>query len=130
MDTPSKVGGLIRDIADDVKTIAKDEVELAKIEVSRGVRAAALDAAAIVLAGVVALIGLGMLCVAAVVALEPVIAPLWLRLVIMAVIYLAAGGSVAGVFVKRLRDDVPRLEHTRTEAARTVKTIREELTHA
>jgi len=126
----TNVGGLLRDIADDVKTIARDEVELARMEVSHDLRASALDAAAIVLAGVVALIGLGMLCVSAAIGLEALISPLWLRLVIIAVVYLAVGGSVAGVFVKRLRGDLPDAKHARIQAERTIKTVRDELTHA
>jgi uncharacterized membrane protein YqjE len=101
----SQLGDVLRRIGDDVKTIAVDELQLAKIELTRATKAAARDAAAIVLGGFVALVGFGMLCVTAVVALAPVIPPLWLRMVIMAATYLVAGSAVAGVFVKKLKED-------------------------
>ena len=99
------MGELLHRISDDVKTIARDEVELARHELERTAKVAAADAAVILLGGIVALIGLGLLCVVAVVALEPLIDPLWLRLLIMAVVYMAAGGTVAGAFAKRLKRD-------------------------
>src|SRR5687768_14764300 len=122
---------LLRGIAEDMKTLARDELELAQIELRRSIKAAVGEGAAIVLAGAVALIGLGLLCVTAVVALEPVIAALWLRLLIMAVVYLAAGGIVAAVFAKKLKNDiVPDLHRTMFEARRTAVGVREELRHA
>ncbi len=122
------VGELLRKISSDVKTIASDEVELARKEITRTVKTTAAEAAMVVLGGVVAMIGLGLLCLTAVAALVPVIAALWLRLLIMAVVYLALGSIVAGVFAKRLKHDaVPNLE-TSTKAARlTVHNIEQGL---
>ena len=120
-----RIGELLHRITDDVKTIAKNEVDLARLEFERTARSVAADAAIILLGGFVALIGLGLLCTVAVVALAPVIPPLWLRLLIMAIAYLAVGGGVAGVFAKRLSHDVkPDLELPRREAAQTVDAIR------
>src|SRR5690606_13110880 len=82
-----------------------------------------------VLGGVVALIGLGMLCVAVVAALEPVW-QLWFRLVLMAAVYLLIGGAVAVYFAKRLqRDAKPDLSRMRESTERTVQSLREELRH-
>lgn len=53
--------------------------------------------------GVVALIGLAILCLAAVAALAPVVPGLALRLVVMGVVYLGIGGSLAASFALRLR---------------------------
>lgn len=124
------VGGLIRRINDDLKGIARDEVALARIEVTKAIKLATAEAGAIVLSGVVALIGLAMLCVAVVPALEPAIRPLWLRLVLMAAVYLGVGGGVAAVFVKRLKHDAtPDLSVVQREAKRTIQTVREGLHH-
>jgi hypothetical protein len=121
---------LVRRISDDLQTIARDEVALGRIELMQTVKRVAAEGAAILLAAIVALIGLGMLCVAVVPALEPVIEPLWLRLVIMAVVYIGVGGAVAAVFVKRLkRDAKPELDRTTLEAKRTIQTVREGLRH-
>jgi hypothetical protein len=123
-----RIGELLQQITDDLKTIARDEVELVKLELAHTARATAADAAFVLLGGIVALIGLGLLCVVAVAALEPVIPPLWLRMLIMAVVYLAIGGGVAGVFGRRLRRDAaPDLEAPAGHAKRTVDSVREGL---
>jgi hypothetical protein len=132
---PGRVGELLHRITDDLKTIAKDEIELAKGEVQASAKTAAMEGALIVLGGIVALIGLGMLCVAAVAALEPVISPLWARLLIMAGVYIIVGGIVAGAFARRLKHDVkPDTTVPRYEAKRTIAgvkaTLQEEGTHA
>lgn len=121
----SSLGDVMRRIGDDVKTIAGDELQLAKLELTRAMKVAAGDAAAIVLGGIVALIGFGMLCVTAVIALEPVIPQLWLRMLIMAVVYLVAGGAVAGIFVSKLKEDTnPAGSDTIQEAKATVENIK------
>jgi hypothetical protein len=50
------VGGLLHRITDDVKTIAKDELELAKNELAHVAKTAAAESAVVVLGGIVALI--------------------------------------------------------------------------
>ena len=125
------IGELIHRITDDVKVIAKDEIELAKSELALTAKTAAAESAVIVLGGIVALIGFGMLCVAAVVALAGVIPPLWARLLIMAAVYLVAGGALAGTFAKKLSHDIkPDLTVAAYEAKRTVAGIKDTLTHS
>ena len=94
---------LIRRISEDVRTIARDEIELLRGEARRVARSAAADGAAVLLGGVVALIGLAILCLAAVAARAPVLPSLALRLVATGVIYLGIGGSLAARFALRLR---------------------------
>lgn len=94
---------LIRRISEDVRTIARDEFELLRGEARRVARSAAVDGAAVLLGGIVALIGLAILCLAAVAALAPVLPSLALRLVVMGVVYLGIGGSLAASFALRLR---------------------------
>lgn len=123
-----RIGELLHRIGDDVRTIASDEVELAKGELSHSAKAAIGDAAVIVLSGMVGLIGLGLLCVAIVVALAPVIPPLWLRLVVMALVYMAAGGAVARTFAKRLgHDATPDFGGAVAEAKHTAENIKDGL---
>lgn len=129
------IGDLLHRITDDLKVIAKDELELAKGEVQSTAKTAAVEAAVVVLGGIVALIGLGMLCAAAVAGLEPVISSLALRLLLMAAVYIVAGGVVAGAFAKRLKKDVvPDTTVTNYEAKRTIAGVKavlsEENTHA
>lgn len=94
---------LIRRISEDVRTIARDEIELLRGEARRVARSAAVDGAAVLFGGIVALIGLAILCLAAVAALAPVLSSLALRLVVMGVVYLGIGGSLAASFALRLR---------------------------
>jgi hypothetical protein len=125
------IGELLHRITDDVKTIAKDELDLAKAEVGRHAKIAAGEAAIIVLGGIVALIGFAMLCTAAVVALEPLISSLALRLVLMSLVYLIGGGVVAGVFAKKLGHDIkPDMKVPAYEAKRTVAGVKESLSHS
>jgi len=129
-ESTARVGDLLHRITDDVKMIAKDEMELAKHEIEISAKKAAAEAAVIVLGGIVALIGFGMLCVAAVVALAPVIHSLALRLVLMAFIYLVGGGIVAGVFARKLGQDIkPDMKVPAYEAKRTVAGVKESLSH-
>lgn len=125
-DAPtSSLGDVVRRIATDVGTIAGDELQLAKRELGHGIKTAATDGAAIILGGVVALIGLGMLCVTAVVALAPVIPALWLRMLIMAILYLVVGTAVAGVYVRKLKGDAsPDGSDAIHEAVATVENIK------
>jgi hypothetical protein len=124
------IGDLLHRITDDLKVIAKDEIELVKGEAAHTAKTAAMEAAAIVLGGIVALIGLGMLCAAAVAALEPVIPSLALRLLLMAAVYIVVGGVVAGVFAKRLKKDiVPDTTVAGYEAKRTVAGVKNVLSN-
>lgn len=124
------VGTLLRRISDDLRAIARDEGALGRAELGRTMRAIAAEAAAIVLGGVVALLGFALLCLAVVPALEPLIEPLWLRLVVVAGLYIAIGCGVAAWFAKRLqRDAKPRFDEVTREAKRTIQTIREGLRH-
>ncbi len=75
--------------------IATDEAELVRNRMTTSFRAIIADVLGFTLGAVVVLIGLALLCSAAVAALSPVIPQLWLRLVVMAVIYGALGGVVA-----------------------------------
>lgn len=130
-ENEGRVGGLIHRITDDVKTIARDEIELAKHELAHSAKVAAIESGAIVLGGIVALIGFGMLCAAAVAGLEAVIAPLWARLLIMAAVYLVLGGGIAAAFAKRLKEDAkPDLTVPTYEAKRTVAGIKDTLAHS
>ncbi len=113
-------------MGDDLKTLAKDHFELARIEVLGGIKSAAADLTVMLLGGVVALIGLGMLCVTAVVAAEPAIAALWLRLLIGAVVYLVIGGALVYVFARRLRGEDVTPER---EPRRTVPALEQQVQH-
>jgi uncharacterized membrane protein YqjE len=121
------VGGLVSRIGDDLKTIAEDHVELARLELVNGLKQPLADAVAVLLGGVLAIFGLGLLSVAAVVALEPLIEPLWLRMILMAVVYFVAGGALVRGYAKQLAKDAPSMTRSKHEAERTAAVIKDEL---
>lgn len=124
-----EVGELLHEIGRDVKTIASDELELVRNKLARHVEQTVTKAAAVWLGATVALIGLAMLCVVVVVALAPLVPPLWLRLLVMAVVYLILGGTVAGVFGARLAKNLmPDLSEPIAELKRTARSVGEGLT--
>lgn len=116
---------LLSEITDDVKTLAKGEVELVRREIGRVAKEAAVDTAVVTFGGIVTLIGFGMLCVAAVVALGAVIDSLAVRLVLMAAVYLLLGGGLATAFgLKLKRDLVPDLDVAKHEASAVVEGVK------
>jgi YihY family inner membrane protein len=119
---------LARRVGDDLSTLAKNHFELARAELSAGAKKAMADAALTIFGGIVALVGLAMLCVSAVVAAEPLIAPLWLRLFLGALLYLALGGGLAYGFVKKLSGEEV-LPRTRAQAQRTARALKEQVQH-
>jgi hypothetical protein len=129
MDATPEAGNGAREIlhriGDDVKTIARDEVELVTQELTHSAKVAANEAAAVVLGGIVALLGFGLLCVAAVVGLSPLIGSLAIRLIVMALVYLVIGGAIAGsLAIKLRRDVVPNLSLVVAEARHTVEDVK------
>jgi TRAP-type C4-dicarboxylate transport system permease small subunit len=121
---PDGLGGYVERIADDLKTIARDEVELVRGELEHMVKLSAAEAAGVLVAALVALIGFCMLCVAGVVALAPVIPSLALRLVLMSLIFLAGGGGIAAYFIKQLGKDLkPDLDEVVHEAKQTKNAV-------
>jgi uncharacterized membrane protein YqjE len=123
------VGELLQEIGRDMKTIARHELELVRNKVAQHVEQTITKAAAVWLGATVALIGLAMLCVVVVVALAPLLPPLWLRLLVMAVVYIVLGGTVAGVFGARLAKNLmPDLSEPIAELKRTARSVEEGLT--
>jgi uncharacterized membrane protein YqjE len=124
IDEGPSTSELISRISSDIKTIAKDELELVRTELKKTAKAVAVEGAVVTFGGLVMLIGFAMLCVAAVVALGAVIDSLALRLVLMAVVYLVVGGVLATAFGLRLRKDiVPNLDVPIHEAKTVVRGV-------
>lgn len=127
---PADIGALMRRIGDGLKTIAEDEVKLARLELKEEIKKPLASAGAIVLGGVIALFGVGLLCATAVVALEPIVPALWLRMLIMSAAYFAIGAVVMRVYVKRFQVETPpSLSRTSREAKATVQAVKSEIAH-
>jgi hypothetical protein len=126
-----KLGSLVRRAVADLQVMTRDEIALARLEISKGLKKAAGEAAAVVLGGIVALVGFALLCASAVAALAPIIPALWARMLIMAAAYLVLGAVVAAGFAARLRRDLPPTPTAaRQEARETIDRVRKELRHA
>ena len=83
-----------------------------------------------VLGAMVALIGLAMLCTVVVVALAPVIPPLWLRLLVMAIVYIAIGAGTVVLCGRRMAAmHGPGLDQHVAELGETIKAVERGLKH-
>jgi len=126
-----QLGELLSGIGKDVRRIAVDEMELARGKMTSFLENLVLKAAGIIVGGCVAFIGLGFLCLAAVFALEPVIHPMWLRLIIMGVVYAGVGGALAMVFAKRIAAlRGPDLAKQIEEVGETMDAVKNGLEHS
>jgi uncharacterized membrane protein len=125
---PAQVGELLKHIGEDVKTIALSELELARTKLGTYLEQTVMKAAAMILGAFVALVGLAMLCVVIVVALAPVIPALWLRLLIMALLYLAIGGGATYLFARKMVTS-PDLANEVDEVGQTIDKISDGLQH-
>lgn len=123
-NTHPKVADVLRDIGSDVATIASDQLELTRRELGDYMERLIIKASVSLLGATVALVGLGMLCMVVVLLLEPVIAALWLRLLLMAVVYIALGATAAYVWFKRMTAlRGPDLERPLAEVKDTVRAV-------
>ena len=125
-----KVGELLHGIGQDVRKIAVDELELARHKLTDFMESLVLKASVALLGATVVLIGFGMLCMVVVVALEPVIEPLWLRLLMMAIVYIVIGGGAVAIYAKRMvAMRGPDLEKQLSEVRETVDAVERGLEH-
>ncbi len=125
---PPGVGELLKNIGEDVKTIAMSELELGRAKLGKYLEQTVLKASVMILSAFVALVGFAMLCMVAVVALEPVIPALWLRLLVMSGVFIVAGGTCAYVFAKKTLGG-PDLANEVDEVGQTIDKVKQGLAH-
>jgi hypothetical protein len=125
------IGALVERITDDLKAIGRDEIQLAKAEIAIKAKSALVDVSVVILSGIILLIAIGFASVAVVDALEPILSPLWARLLIMAVVYAALCGTLLFTYARKLKRDItPVAPKAAEHASRTAKAVKEELRHA
>jgi hypothetical protein len=123
-DQEGSIPALTRRIIDDVRVLARDELTMAKLEVREAGKRSAAGLLALVLGAVLGLISLGLVCVTAVVALAPVIEPLWLRMLMMSGAYVLVGAGLVAFCVNRFQSAPVSLPETREEAEKTARALK------
>jgi uncharacterized membrane protein YqjE len=99
-------GELVKDLTEQVSTLVRDEMELARVELAAKGKQAGAGAGMLGAAGVIALLGAGALVAAAILALATAMKP-WLAAVIVGVALLAVAGMAALMGKSRVRRAVP-----------------------
>lgn len=123
---PAEVRGrstseLLGEVGRKAALLAKKEVELAKTEMKQDLRKEIAMAGGFGVAGVCALLALGLLLVAAVFGLATVM-PGWLAALIVAGVVMIAGGAAGAIgWAKRAKDPLQRTRRTLREDARWAK---------
>jgi uncharacterized membrane protein YqjE len=99
-------GELVKDLSTHVSTLVRQELELAKVELSAKGKQAGIGAGMFGGAGLFALFGFGALTAAAIAALSTAMAT-WLAALIVAVVYFAIAGIVALLGKRRVKHATP-----------------------
>ena len=113
-------GELVKDLSTQVSTLVRQELELAKVELSAKGREAGIGAGMMGAGGVVALFGVGALTAAAILALDLLVAG-WLAAVIVGVLWLAIAGILALAGKSRAQRAGPPVPE------QTVETVKEDV---
>jgi uncharacterized membrane protein YqjE len=112
------VGELVQLLTTQVSTLARKEVELAKIELSRKGKAAGIGGGMFGAAGLVTLFGLGVLTAAIILALATLIEQAWIAALIVGVVYLAVAGVLALAGRARIRKASPLVPEQASESVK------------
>ena len=133
MTTTEKTGDLVRQLSEQVSTLVRDELALARVELVEKGKRAGIGVGLFGGAGMFAWYGLGALIVTAILALALAL-PAWLAALIVAVVLFAVAGVLALVGKKEVSQATPPMP---TEAVastkadvQTVKAAVEEGRHA
>jgi uncharacterized membrane protein YqjE len=110
-------GELVKDLSTQVSTLVRQELELAKVELSAKGKQAGIGAGILGGAGVLALCGVGALVATAILALATAVDG-WLAALIVAVVLLATAGVLAVLGKARTKRAVPPMPE---QAVETIK---------
>jgi hypothetical protein len=113
------MGELVKQLAQETSTLVRQEIELAKAEVTEKGRQAGMGAGMFGGAGVTGLLALGALTAAAILALDLAVAA-WLAALIVAAVWAAVAGALALAGKGRVQEATP-------PAPQTVETVKEDV---
>ena len=117
------LGQLVGDFTNDVSTLIRDEMALAKVEIQQSVKDAGIGAGLFSAAGVVALYGVGALVATLILALALVVDAWLAALIVTLVLFLTAGG-LAFVGKNRIDHATPAVDATAANVRQDVETIK------
>jgi uncharacterized membrane protein YqjE len=112
------VGELVHLLTAQVSTLVRKEVELAKAELSQKGKVIGIGGGMIGAAGLVAVLGLGALTAAAILALSQLIDEGWAAALIVGAAYLAAAGALALVGRRRIQEAAPLVPEQASESVK------------
>jgi Putative Actinobacterial Holin-X, holin superfamily III len=116
-------GELVKQLTEQVSTLVRDELKLARVEMTRKGKQAGIGAGILGGGGLVALYGVGCLIACAIIGLSHVVQP-WLAALIVGAALLGIAGVAALTGKGRIQQAVPPVP---AEAAASVKTDVEEI---
>jgi uncharacterized membrane protein YqjE len=116
-------GELVKQVAEQVSVLVKDELKLAQLEMTQKGKRAGVGLGLLGGGGVIALYGVGCLIACAIIAISHALTA-WLAALIVGVALLAVAGAAAMVGKGRMRKATPAMP---TEAIASVKTDVEEI---
>jgi len=112
------VGELVQLLTTQVSTLARKEVELAKLELQRKGKEAGIGGGMFGAAGLVAVLGLGALTAALILGLATIIDEAWIAALIVGAVYLAVAGVLALAGRARIRKASPLVPEQATESVK------------
>jgi uncharacterized membrane protein YqjE len=111
------IGDLLKQLSEETTTLVRQELELAKAEVSEKGKKAGTGAGMFGGAGVSALLGLGAITAAAIAALDTAM-PTWLAALIVGVVWLAVAGVLALQGKNKVQEAAPPVPEQATESVK------------
>lgn len=117
------LGQLVGDFTQDVSALIRDEMALAKVEISASVKQAGRGAGLFGAAGVIALYGVGALVTTAILALALVV-DAWLAALIVTLVLFVIAAVAALLGKKEVAQVTPPLEATKQGVAKDVQTVK------
>ena len=116
--TDRSVGELVHLLTTQVSTLARKEMELAKVELSEKGKVFGIGGGMIGAGGLVAVLGLGALTAALILGLATVIDEAWVAALIVATAYLAVAGVLALVGKRRIEAASPLVPEQASESVK------------
>lgn len=122
--TDASMGELVSRLSEEMSSLVRGEVELARLELTDKAKHAGKGAGAFGAAGLVALYGLGVLIATAILALALVM-DAWLAALLVGVVLLAVAGGMALFGKKQVSEGVPmKPERAAENIKRDVETVK------